>query len=949
MIQQVFLDWSRPIVESAAEWLWQKGTERPRDFSSCFVLVPTRQSGRSLRQALARRAAAEGTGLIGLRVGLPRELVQPRANRLIAPPLLEQALWAELLAQADNTCLPALHLPPAPRSWLWSLQTAQTIQNLRLELTEAERSVADVVSLTHAKGWESERWRAIAELERQYLDRLETIGYSDRCEEERRAALDPAIGQDIRHLVVAGVPDLAPLFVRALESLAARCTLTILVHAPADQADVFDPWGRPIPDRWEQLRWSIPNWRETVIPVEEPAKLGTAFLHTLSACLGRFPLDKIAIGTTDPLLGGFLLDPLERQGFVVFDPARQPLSRHPVLRLLVEIQNLARQGDYPALSQFLRHADVLRHLSKPPHSIEPATLLTELDTFQNLYLPHSIEDFTSERLEGRTLFNTGQPSPVFPALQTAVGLAASVANRLRTTPPAEAIFSALAEFYGDRTLQDRTPEDRIFRQVITQLADQLADWQTVMTVFPHLPPDPSFLLLKQALANQAYTPPASEADFEIQGWLELHWNDAPVLAIAGMNEGYVPGVRHGDAWLPNSLREALGLPSDRTVAARDHYLLRALIESRQNQGHFALYCLRKGADGEPLKPSRLLFQGSDSDLLPLAEHLLRPQQGKGSRPLPRSRIRLHPLLDAPGRWPVQKPLPVTAFRDYLDDPFLFYLKNVLKLEERTDTKLEPDEKDFGALIHAAAHAISRLSPDIVPSEQALLDQLQAAADAWMTARFGPSLDTACRAILGSARNRLAPLARWQWNAWQNGWRLLACEYPLKAEFGGLNVHGRADHIAWHPESRTLRILDLKTGSSRDRCAPSHLGPIREETPEYATVLDSNGRRRRWQDLQLPLYVLMWRHENHPAPDRIEAGYLRLPPQPPENPLDLWPDLNETLLQSARHCAENVAAAIRNGFFGTTSARARFLEPYRTRFGGDLGDLFDFRQFSHPFS
>ena len=87
------------------------------------------------------------------------------------------------------------------------------------------------------------------------------------------------------------------------------------------------------------------------------------------------------------------------------------------------------------------------------------------------------------------------------------------------------------------------------------------------------------------------------------GWLELPLDDAAGLIVTGVNEGLVPSVGSADLFLPDRLRGALGLEDNDRRYARDNYALNLLAASRR----LKLIAGRRGLDGEPLVPSRLLF------------------------------------------------------------------------------------------------------------------------------------------------------------------------------------------------------------------------------------------------------------------------------------------------------------------------------------------------------
>ena len=81
------LSWERPLLAQAVEWLaagW--GGEAPLDLANRLVVVPTRQAGRRLREALARgkaagpgAAEADGTAALAA-VAAGREPLRLRAD-----------------------------------------------------------------------------------------------------------------------------------------------------------------------------------------------------------------------------------------------------------------------------------------------------------------------------------------------------------------------------------------------------------------------------------------------------------------------------------------------------------------------------------------------------------------------------------------------------------------------------------------------------------------------------------------------------------------------------------------------------------------------------------------------------------------------------------------------------------------------------------------------------
>ena len=76
----------------------------------------------------------------------------------------------------------------------------------------------------------------------------------------------------------------------------------------------------------------------------------------------------------------------------------------------------------------------------------------------------------------------------------------------------------------------------------------------------------------------------------------------------------MPEAVVGDAFLPESLREQLGLKTNPARLARDAYLLHTLAAARSRNGRLELLLAKTSAAGDPLRPSRLLLRCHDAEL-----------------------------------------------------------------------------------------------------------------------------------------------------------------------------------------------------------------------------------------------------------------------------------------------------------------------------------------------
>ena len=417
---------------------------------------------------------------------------------------------------------------------------------------------------------------------------------------------------------------------------------------------------------------------------------------------------------------------------------------------------------------------------------------------------------------------------------------------------------------------------------------------------------------------------------EMIGWLELLPDDADHLVIVGFNEGRVPEALGLDPFLNSQVRQVLGLTDDAARYARDAYSFYAMIAGRpaNTKGgvHVVVGCT--SAQGDPLLPSRLLFaygggaEGGGGEVaqrlarqvvaLTEESRLVRPNlverfgQGEqrirdispsnmpGGAPAPQG---MAPGVNSPSpgggfgifalppreRIRVLTHLRVTAFRDYLASPRLFYLKHVRRLEEvEAQTPRELAAMPVGSLIHRVLEAFGRelvvererRGGGVDISAERFAARLGELLEAHVTTWYGRNPPASVRVQAKLLWPRLEGFAQWQATWMQEGWQPLHLEWsaPMSSEAGGesgggspllvdgqpMLLRGKIDRIDQH-RTGELALLDYKL--CRDE----------SKTPE------STHRRSRkggvWMDLQLPLYRHVARVVIGAQP--VKLGFIRL--------------------------------------------------------------------------
>jgi ATP-dependent helicase/nuclease subunit B len=609
-------------------------------------------------------------------------------------------------------------------------------------------------------------------------------------------------------------------------------------------------------------------------------------------------------------------------GLIPFNPAGKPAAQHPLAQLLQAFRDLHSEGDYRSVSAFMRNSDFLDYLQKK-HRVLPSRVLAEIDEFQNKHLPQLLDDMV------RTLKRPASRSArraEFPHLAKAMKVVADLVDAFEAADLDTSLRSFLQSVYELRTLNSKKPEDSEFVAVAEAIDTALRRLAQGPLAALGVDRENALELLLWSLGRESYYPEPEDAIIDLEGWLEVPWNDAPFLIVTGMNDGMVPDSRPADVFLPDTLRRQLNLRHDEDRLARDAYLMTSLIESRRGQGRVCFVAGKTGARGDVLKPSRLLFQCSDAELPRRAERLFgTPPEARAGHPSSISfRLEAVPPPDVPAGNLELKRISVTAFRDYLECPFRYYLKHILGMEALDDQKTELDAMDFGSLVHDTLHEMAlneemRRCEDIARLQDYLCDR---AAD-WVTERFGRTPPLQVEVQLESARQRLRQAARVQARLARDGWEIVHAEMKIQGQMEGVEIRGKIDRIDRHRQTGNIRLLDYKTTDKGGTPEAAHFGSlsVQGEWPEYARV-GVAGKQRRWIDLQLPLYAILLSSDVE-LQGPFELGYFNLPKALEDTRVVLWVDPPAALLESATACASGVISDIRSRRFWPPSRKTRY--------------------------
>ena len=674
-----------------------------------------------------------------------------------------------------------------------SLDIAAQFSDIRGILGGNALSFADVadrigdILTDETADFEIERWRGFAELETRYLAALAKRGKADRIVAMKSVIADPPYLGGIEKIVLAYVLDPIPAFRQVLETLKSRDKIEIEEILPALKHS-----------NTQILKQS------RIVPCATAASEAEKVAEIFAAVKPDEALPALCVADDEefPEIQGAL----QAKGFKVHDPSRTLLVTSSLGHLVEQIAALVRTRSYNVFSAFIRSGDVRRWLCAELRisSEEYVDSLNKLDNAQAKLLPEKIDDIGSK--------TSGKLRAIF--------------EHVDVTLRKRGMRQILQSIFKERILDERDPDAREFAaaaETVNGLIDECGDNRELF----------AFRLRE---ATYSLEPDEGETILT-DGWLELPFLDADELLVTGFNEGRVPESVVGHAFLPDRLRRGLGLADNESRTKRDREILRLAIQCRE-EGAVRVSFRAIDEKGDVLKPSRLLFEGTDD-----AELVRRVRTFYGVR----AGTEEAKAADLPEKWrlkleipPARKPLEFTSPSSldlYLRCPFTYYLKKSFG-EKEDDRAEELDPSEFGNLAHDALELWGAGPLKDSEDADAIAAELAARVDGILGKRFGTSIPAIVALQGESMKRRLAAFARIQAVRHAEGWRTVAAERKLQVKYGHTTVKGRCDRIDFNERTGEWCVVDYKTFDNPDR------------------AVWRDAKTGEWKSLQLPLYCAM---------------------------------------------------------------------------------------------
>lgn len=877
-IVKKYLNSSNKLVDEVVGYV--KGCPRDENHKNFFdhlmVVVPTAEGGRNLRLALAKEVPERA--IFPPRVVQPSHLLKPAdANVRPVSDVELQAVFLAFIASMkgeikDREFWNLLFNPgflDDARALLGFLDQLNEIWHALagkgLLMQDVLKNEKAVEVLTNAVGSELDRWQQLGDFEKQFFAFLEAKGLYHYAKVVQLAVENPALPPEgVTEVILPALVDPIQALYPVLEKWQVSrpdLKLTVLIHADASDADKFDAWGRPKADKWSNV-------------VLEKLRTEDIFRSATNQALGEKLADEFLELKDKPLPALGLIDAgtfsdvqaaLMSHDQAVHNPERHALnvsSLGAIVDLLMSVWGKfaeSRALEWKDIAGLLRQYDVMNFVAPAGGGPDRAKILEEMDNFANKFLP------VMRPTDTQLAFKDDHTS--FTNLSAAI-------RKLET------LFDTgldLSDFVGAalRKLYAHPIDSREFHAAAAALRNLLQELKG--EAFQALPKKEQLLIAREAVAKANYQLDPENANvIKTLGWLELAWTSKAQIALVGFHEGCVPDALIGHAFIPDSLREALGLTSNKQRFARDVYLLKELLASRK-ENDVKFFVALANAAGDIQKPSRLLFLCEDKELPIRVRHLFDeiPSEEKGEKQPPELSYRLKKSdLTAEVQKRSRGRVSPSAIDTYIKCPFTYLLQRVLYLKGYKIEKEMP-ANEFGILAHMVLQEYTerqiertKASQPQLMREDLIRDELLSCFDK-CAALYGKTLTANTALQLNSLKSRLLDFApiQAQWVA--EGWNACAAEYkvldPDAFEVDGQKIamKGFIDRIDCREKNgeKEYRIIDYKTWDSNDT-ADSHVfassaaeNAFADEMGYWHEKLSPRQRSaRRFLSVQLPLYA-----------------------------------------------------------------------------------------------
>jgi len=813
------------------------------DFSDVMIVLPGSRSGRRLLEILCEKLAIENALFSPPQFLTPGKFCEflinfPEIDK-IASDVEEIFAWI-LALENENEALKTLLNKPVVENYNY-LPFAIAIRQIYNELAGDLIFFDNVAKITHDNGRETERWLALHEIYKAYFKILESNGIIDKTSAITKA-LQPttcseseaARGKIVESLetfkhtnniYVVGVVDMFERFRAALNCLSDK--ITIISHG---EKEWFDDEGGLCPDINVKNTDDLSDKVKFCESYSEQSAEIVNFLRGLEK--DKYSCRDIVISAPDDDIRRPLKQHLTEAEVPTHDSIGSIFGQTELGILLKSLTDYLNEKTVKTFLNLICHPVIERYIFR---SEEEFAIFIKY--FQRFASEHILEltdsKMFNEKPEQKEIIvkieNLIAPlcekSTIKKSVENINELLSEIYNINKNDQPAA--YPAIPMFHLEAIKKWRELSDRILSSGI-EIKEKSDSTKTIK-------------LMCQLLSGEKLAPIAEKEAVDIIGWLEVPLEDAPIVVLTGMNEGIVPESRLSHVFLPNSLRKSLGIQNDSSRLNRDRYYLRTIVESAEK---ILITAGKYSANQDPLLPSRLLLDVSEKNQAKLFERFYKPTDKTSET----DRIIQTDGFELTGSSELElsldeeiNELAVTRFKDFIECPYRFYLKqkNIYPCKELTK---EMPASQFGTVVHNVLEQFGKSKLANSEDPNIIRSKLKELLDKGIERKFGENPHPAVLIQRDSMLKRLNVLAEKQAKRAKNGWKIKETEKEIIIELAEYKIKGKIDRI---DEKMTQKcIIDYKTGEVKN---------VKSEHYNKNTG---------WINLQLPLYAYWGKKNNN---------------------------------------------------------------------------------------
>jgi ATP-dependent helicase/nuclease subunit B len=850
-MQQFFLPWNAPLLDQVVSHLLQTCTEPPiSSAASCagnlsldrkVFVFPSERSGRDFLRMLALKCHHASIFLFPPRIITLQELA----------PLLCPLPLSPFPTDLEELLL-TIKAARRTESFKNTLRNAADLIAIRKELTAYRltlHSVTKALDEQDAPDTIIKKWLQLVEIEATYLNSLKNHDlnepsftdknsfYLELCEEDTSSVKSKHLDQSttiISNVTLVGCCAIQPLLVRLLEVSNVPCS--VYIHAPEEKSSFFDLWGHVNVQAW--ITETSPLHPEEVIVTNESYEQAIVTACWLKGATNKLTPQSVTLAVCDRELVDQLTVEVASADLVANSAIGISVADSSLGQLIKVLLRLEHLCGRDAFNELLQNSDIRYWLTQlndhNDFTIATGTLCAEWNTYRRQHLPGPAA-------------TTHTLSTDAPRVTQYQHLNASLARLLELFDP---FFQAEA---NDDSLRQAGPVAlrEILQTIYSDLpatapafgplsiVNSLLDELTTSPVrLPLSMSETLALILKHITAVMLSNSSASLAEAEIVGWLDLALDRSPIACVLSLNEEFLPEASTENIFLTETIREKLGLATNKSRLARDKYWLTSIKYSKHNALFLAS---RKNTKGDSTLLSRLLLE---SEPTKTARSLLNFFESSFKAPVIycANISKSYRTPEPPQERSILQEIPATSLGLYARSPYVFYLRYILSIYPPRTIARELDGATFGSVIHSILRELVEFELKNGFDYEALERYIDKKIISFCNKEFGFLAYPVVKIQLDQMAIRLKQFLNTLSVHRTEGWKTIALEKRIIApitlangKVSTLQIKGQIDRIDYNPDLNELRIYDYKSS----------------ETPLSAH--QSHRAKEEWIDFQLPAY------------------------------------------------------------------------------------------------